>query len=199
MLSIHLNTPFKAVPMAWQIKFISKFDDTAFLNQVQYDLLVVDNDQNPLRSIAQDEGRLFLYSPSGQALLDMIVNEPPGTAHYVIWVYGLSPQNVVPSSSPDFLQIDIPITAGSSTPTPTPTPIPTPTPSTQVPSWIKTTAGFWVSGDTSDNEFVSAIEFLIKEGVIVIPQTTSGYGSTVEIPSWIKTTTGFWVSGDILR
>jgi len=78
-----------------------------------------------------------------------------------------------------------------------PTPKPeTPTlPSVQVPSWIQTTAGFWVDGFSSDDEFVNAIEFLIKEGVIVIPPTASGGETAAEIPSWIKTTTGYWVDG----
>ena len=104
--------PVEGCPMAWQIKFISKYDDTAFLNQIQYDLLVVDEDLNPLRSIAEDEGRFFLYSPSGQALVDMIVKEPAGTANYVIWIYGSAPEHIVPSTTPDYLEIEIPIATG---------------------------------------------------------------------------------------
>ncbi|MFB5645855.1 MAG: peptidase [Nitrosopumilaceae archaeon] len=184
------ENPVQGCPMTWQIKFISKYDDTEFLNQVQYDLLVVDENLNPLRSIAQEENRLYLYSPSGQALLDITVNETPGTAHYVVWIYGLAPTSSVPSTSPDYLQVDIPISAGSGTSPPPPPPT-----SIQVPSWIQTTAGFWVDGFSSDDEFVNAIEFLINEGVIVIPPTASGGGTAVEIPSWIKTTTGYWVDG----
>ena len=40
----------------------------------------------------------------------------------------------------------------------------------QIPSWIKTTAAFWVDGVTTDHEFISAMEFLIDNGVIVIPK-----------------------------
>ena len=72
---------------------------------------------------------------------------------------------------------------------------PTPTPAIQVPSWIQTTAGFWVDGFSSDDEFVNAIEFLINEGVIVIPPTASTGSTGAEIPSWIKSTTEFWVDG----
>ena len=39
---------------------------------------------------------------------------------------------------------------------------------TQIPSWIKFTAGVWVDGDSSDAEFISAIQFLIKEGIMRI-------------------------------
>lgn len=40
-----------------------------------------------------------------------------------------------------------------------------------IPSWIKNTAKFWVEGSVSDKEFLNALEFLIKEGMLVIPET----------------------------
>jgi len=66
-----------------------------------------------------------------------------------------------------------------------------------IPSWIKTTTGYWVDGFSSDDEFVNAMQFLIDEGIIVIPPTASGGETAAEIPSWIKTTTGYWVSNKI--
>ena len=38
-----------------------------------------------------------------------------------------------------------------------------------VPGWIKNTAGFWANDQISDVEFVNAIEFLISQGTIQIP------------------------------
>jgi len=70
-----------------------------------------------------------------------------------------------------------------------------PMPETSVPSWIKTSTGFWVDGMTSNDEFVQAIEFLINNDIIIIPPTSGGSGGSTEIPSWIKTTAGFWVDG----
>jgi len=66
-----------------------------------------------------------------------------------------------------------------------------------IPSWIKTTTGYWVDGFSSDDEFVNAMQFLIVEGIIVIPPTASGGETAAEIPSWIKTTTGYWVNNKI--
>ena len=37
-----------------------------------------------------------------------------------------------------------------------------------VPSWVKNTAGWWASDAISENEFVNAIEFLVKDGIIHI-------------------------------
>ena len=35
-----------------------------------------------------------------------------------------------------------------------------------VPPWIKTSMGYWVDGQTSDTEFLSAVEFLANEKII---------------------------------
>ena len=42
-----------------------------------------------------------------------------------------------------------------------------------IPSWIKTTAEFWINGDVSDDEFISALQFLVEQGVLTIPQSES--------------------------
>ena len=38
-----------------------------------------------------------------------------------------------------------------------------------IPSWIKSTASFWVDGQIGDSEFLSALQFLVKEGILIIP------------------------------
>ena len=186
--------PKQGCEMDWQINFISKFDDTEFLNQVQYDFLLVDENLKPIRSIAQEEGRQFLYSPSGQALVDFIVKSEPGTARYVVWVYGLSPEGIVPSTSDDFLVIEVPIYPGENSST-----IPDiPTPSQKIPEWIKNNAGWWADGSIDDNSFVQGIQFLIKEGIMKIPPTAQGAGTgSNEIPGWIKNNAGWWADGSI--
>ena len=37
-----------------------------------------------------------------------------------------------------------------------------------LPEWIKNVAGFWAEGQTTDTDFVNAIEFLIDEGIIEV-------------------------------
>ncbi len=177
--------PKTGCEIEWFINFISKYDDTEFLNQVQYDILVVDDTLTPIRSLAQEEGRLFLYSPSGQVHFNTFVADPPGTAHYVIWIYGLSHETITPSPAQlDYLKIDIPI--GASTTSPMPKEL-------NIPSWIKNNAGWWATDQIDDVSFVGGIQYLIKENVIVIPPTQQGSGSgTNEIPSWIKTNAGWW-------
>ncbi len=191
------ENPSSGCAIEWFLNFKKPAAQNEFLNQVQYDIWVVDNDDNftipPLRSIADEEGRNFLYSPSGQVHRNTIVTENAGTSHYVIWIYGLAPENVVPSTSPDYLQIDIPI-SGSSTLTPTPTP--TPTPSAEIPGWIKNNAEWWSSGQIDDNSFVQGIQWLIENDIMRIPETQQGTGSgSNEIPSWIKNNAEWWSQG----
>ena len=68
-------------------------------------------------------------------------------------------------------------------------------PTAEIQPWIKTSVGFWADGISSDDEFISSIQFLIKEGIIQIPPTTQGTSDTTEIQPWIKTSVGFWADG----
>jgi hypothetical protein len=186
------SEPLVGCEIEWFINFKKPADETEFLNQVQYDIFVVDDNLTPLRSIADDLGRQYLYSPSGQVLTNTLVDEPPGIAHYVIWIYGLSPEGYVPSTAPDYLEIDIPISSNSQSPIMPPST----EPELNIPSWIKTNAGWWEDGLIDDNSFVQGIQFLIKEGIMKIPQTSQGSSTgSDEIPAWIKTNAGWWEQG----
>ena len=49
-----------------------------------------------------------------------------------------------------------------------------------IPSWIKNTAGWWADEEVSDKEFVNAMGFLIKSGIISLPKIQSTDGIPVE-------------------
>ena len=161
--------PVQGCEISWLIKFVEKFDDTELLNQVHYDIMVVDDKFTlpPLRSIADEENKDFLYSPSGQAIVDMIVKEEPGTANFVIYVYGTSPEMLVPSEPDDYLLI--PVTIFARDENSTPNSLPDITPTQNIPSWIKNNAGWWADGTINDDSFIQGIQFLIKEGIISLP------------------------------
>ncbi|RNJ80195.1 MAG: peptidase [Nitrosopumilus sp. B06] len=157
--------PVQGCPMEWIIKFINKYDDTEFLNQVHFDFLVLGDDRSIQRSIANEEGREFLYSPSGQYELDMTVKEDPGDVIYTILVLGLAPEDWVPNANPDYLEIPVSILPNDPGFAPI-QPAPKPTAPATIPAWIKTNAGWWAEGQLDDASFVSGIQFLIKEGII---------------------------------
>ena len=69
----------------------------------------------------------------------------------------------------------------------------------QIPGWIKNVADWWASGDISENEFLTGIEYLINNNIISLSsiscnekiesQTTS---SAEMIPDWIKNNASWW-------
>jgi len=62
-----------------------------------------------------------------------------------------------------------------------------------IPQWIKNNARWWANGEIDDDSFISGIQFLIKEEIIVITGTPQIVDSTSkEIPKWIKTNAGWW-------
>ena len=64
-----------------------------------------------------------------------------------------------------------------------------------VPSWIKNNAMWWASDQIPDSAFLQGIQFLIKEGIMVIPSTeTSESSQSQEVPTWIKNTAGWWAA-----
>ena len=67
-----------------------------------------------------------------------------------------------------------------------------------IPVWIKNNAGWWATDKIDDSSFLQGIQYLIKEGIMVIPstETTKSAGSQ-EVPSWIKNNAGWWADGQI--
>ena len=75
---------------------------------------------------------------------------------------------------------------------------PTAAQDSEVPAWIKNNAGWWAEGQIDDSSFLQGIQFLIKEGIMVIPSTeTSGSSGSEGVPAWIKNNAGWWADGQI--
>ena len=67
-----------------------------------------------------------------------------------------------------------------------------------VPDWIKNNAGWWATGKISDNEFVSGIQFMIENNIMIIPNLSDSQTSHVEsVPNWIRNNAGWWAYGKI--
>ncbi len=67
----------------------------------------------------------------------------------------------------------------------------------QVPDWIRNNAKWWAEGTIGDNDFTSGIQFLIKEDIILMPETvaSSPAGDSEGIPAWIKNNADWWSQG----
>jgi len=76
----------------------------------------------------------------------------------------------------------------------------------QIPGWVKNVAGWWANGIISENEFLTGIEYLINNNIILLDfvpcndKIQSQYGDTKSVPDWIKNNASWWsdnLIGDI--
>ncbi|MCH7941051.1 MAG: hypothetical protein IH842_03690 [Thaumarchaeota archaeon] len=67
-----------------------------------------------------------------------------------------------------------------------------------IPSWIRNTAGFWVDRQISDQEFINALQYLINQGILLIPEQTDG-SEFEESPLDFKVITCESVGADFLK
>ena len=67
-----------------------------------------------------------------------------------------------------------------------------------VPNWVKNTAGWWASDQIPDSAFLQGIQYLIKEGIIIVEIPTEiDSEAAEEVPSWVKNTAGWWAEDKI--
>jgi len=67
----------------------------------------------------------------------------------------------------------------------------------EIPNWIRNNAEWWAEGAIDDSDFISGIQYLIKEGIMKIPETeqTTSSDDLQEIPLWIKNNAEWWAQG----
>ncbi len=61
-----------------------------------------------------------------------------------------------------------------------------------VPNWIRNNAEWWATGQINDSAFVSAIEFLLENNIIMVSTSSSGNVSDEDIPDWIRNNAHWW-------
>ncbi len=186
------KNPITGCDIEWFINFKRLVYESEHESEVHFDILTVDPNSEKLtviRSVAQEEGRQKLFTTLGQDHRFTTVNEGPGKTKYAIMVYGTGPEPIVPS--PDelgWVLIDIDILKMEELTIKSPI----------IPQWIKNNAGWWSEGKINDDDFISGIEFLVKENIINIPDTNTNKTTTnISIPQWIKNNAGWWSEGKI--
>jgi len=66
-----------------------------------------------------------------------------------------------------------------------------------IPDWIRNNALWWSEEQIDDNTFIQGIEYLIKNKIILIPQTQQESSTSQEIPSWIRNNAAWWAAAQI--
>lgn len=64
-----------------------------------------------------------------------------------------------------------------------------------IPNWIKNTAKWWSEGTVGDSEFIQAIQYLIQQGTLKVPNYYSKSISTQSLLPWIKNNAALWANG----
>jgi len=73
---------------------------------------------------------------------------------------------------------------------------------TVIPSWIKNNAGWWADGQIDDATFVTGLEYMIQNQILVVPVApvdgiSDDEEQSADIPPWVKKTAGWWADGQI--
>lgn len=66
-----------------------------------------------------------------------------------------------------------------------------------MPIWIKNVGKFWCNDQIEDSEFVGAIEYLIKENIIILDESPSHLKESKYMPIWVKNNACWWADGKI--
>ncbi|MFI5407553.1 MAG: hypothetical protein ACHQ1D_13705, partial [Nitrososphaerales archaeon] len=67
-----------------------------------------------------------------------------------------------------------------------------------VPSWIKNNAKWWSEKQIGDSDFISGIQFMIQQKIILVSGTPgeSAQGD-VPVPEWVRNNAGWWADDKI--
>jgi tetratricopeptide (TPR) repeat protein len=66
-----------------------------------------------------------------------------------------------------------------------------------IPDWIRLIAKWWSEKQIEDSEFVSALSFMIENGIIQIPPVETKTNIENKIPDWIRNSTSWWAESMI--
>lgn len=69
--------------------------------------------------------------------------------------------------------------------------------STYIPDWIKTFAQNWAAGEVSDQEFMTGLDFMLQNNIIVIPNLNYAHHTIDDVPYWFRNTAQWW-SNDLI-
>lgn len=67
-----------------------------------------------------------------------------------------------------------------------------------VPAWIKNNAKWWSEKQIGDSDFISGIQFMVQEKIILVSGQPAGSTPTdVPVPEWVRNNAGWWADDQI--
>ena len=69
--------------------------------------------------------------------------------------------------------------------------------SSEMPNWVKNVAGWWANDKITDSEFISSIQFIIKNKIIRVNFVENVPDNPKGIPHWVKNNAKWWSTNKI--
>ena len=142
--------PVNGCDIDWKIYFYSKFNEIEILDQVNYDIWIVDENDNKMYSYAESIGKDKLFNEFGQVGHSLPVVQS-GLVRYAVFVHGLGPEGQVNEEFGGYAIIEIPVEDNLLLNKINETIVSEP--SVTIPEWIKNNAGWWADGQIDDDAF----------------------------------------------
>ena len=192
------------VDISWDSKYgvndeipfdITFFDENGdLLKDVKYAYYVFDSNDNKIHSAGDDPNNLGIDALEG---IDVQKITIPTQEQYRLDVWllgqGIDFDPAYSGAGSTFIEVG---PSSSRTTAQNPLETTTTTNEIRIPSWVKSNAGFWSSGEIDDATFINGIQYMIKEKIIIISSDIQKTNeSATSIPSWVKSNAGFWSDG----
>ena len=65
-----------------------------------------------------------------------------------------------------------------------------------IPTWIKDAGRLWIAG-ASEEYYLSAIEYLVDQGILQVDAPPAPDDGRASIPEWVKVITAWWIQGHV--
>lgn len=65
-----------------------------------------------------------------------------------------------------------------------------------IPEWIRNNAIWWTEGKITDSDFLSGIQYLINNDILIVPSADYSEKSS-DVPKWLKNTVKWWAENKV--
>src|SRR5579864_3783949 len=93
------SNPHNGCPIEFRLSFEQNFDQSQKFSNLQYDIFIVDNNDQKLYSLAQDKGRTSLFAPVGDDDNTFVMKGTTPVTHFVIAALGTGPEGSLPDTT----------------------------------------------------------------------------------------------------
>ncbi len=173
----------------FEITFLD--DDGNLIRDIRYAVFLIDGNGQELAVLAGDDpANPGIPAPEGIDVQKMLV---PSQGQYridiLVYGTGLDYDATYSGIGSGLIELGPSLVQGTA---------PASSQPAEIPGWIRNNAGWWAAGQIDDASFVQGLQYLIKEGILNIPQTAQDpEAGSGEIPGWIRNNAGWWAAGQI--